>query len=310
MDAWERGQFPVQTAARNPVNVQLDALERDRRRVPRSHTHILPLMGSPASAEALSILEDRYYRRWMSLSGETATRSWSKRRAMFWGLLVTTDVDAAYEAGERVARNIGRPASPKWSSPNKITGWFLRKAAVANLFEIEIDGRRAYRLIARAGDPWAETLRALARALFDGQRDPRLPPNLPERTPRTRHPAEVLGLAQKAFGLDAMPAIADVVHDEVSADAAEFRLAVERGAFDDARYWFEREWSFRAKERYRTQVMAAQHGTCACCGTGDRVLELNHRKKVRDWGRTQPDNLEALCSPCHRSADRFGTRCH
>lgn len=267
-------------------------------------------MESLPAADRLSVLEDRYYRQWMTLAGETAARGWSKRRAMFWGLLVATDVDGAYEAGERVAKNIGRPASPRWSKPNSISDWFLRKAAFANLFEIERDGRRGYRLVARAKDPWALPLQSLAAALDEGRDNPRLLPDLPERPPRTKHVAEVLALAQKAFGIDAMGALADVVHDEQSPDAAEFRLALERDAVEHARYWFEREWSLRTKERYRSQIVAAQSRKCACCGTGDRGLQLNHRRKVRDWGPTRPENLEALCLPCHQSMDRLGVRCH
>jgi hypothetical protein len=259
----------------------------------------------------LALLEDRYYRRWMTIAGEAAPRGWSKRRAMFWGLLVATDIDGAHEAGERIARNIGRGMNPTWSTPNSVGDWFLRKAALANLFHIERSGKRSYTLVARLKDPWAVPLQSLAHALHEGQADPGITAELPERPLRpTRQEAEVLNLARKAFGIDAMSALADIVHDERSADAAEFRLALVRDATEDARYWFEREWSLRAKERYRSQVIAAQSGRCACCRAGDRPLQLNHRRKVRDWGPTRPENLEALCAACHRSVDGLSARCH
>jgi 5-methylcytosine-specific restriction endonuclease McrA len=75
-------------------------------------------------------------------------------------------------------------------------------------------------------------------------------------------------------------------------------------------HWFQREWSFRAKEHFRNEVERRQGGTCACCGAKGSGLELNHIKKVRDWGRTVGENLEALCQPCHRYVDSRGFRCH
>ena len=42
------------------------------------------LVESLPAADRLSVLEDRYYRQWMTLAGETAAHGWRKRRAIFW----------------------------------------------------------------------------------------------------------------------------------------------------------------------------------------------------------------------------------
>jgi len=77
------------------------------------------------------------------------------------------------------------------------------------------------------------------------------------------------------------------LHDILAAsdtEAREFQLALTRGDIHAARYWFECEWSFRAKEQFRGDIEARQSKACACCGLEGVRLQLNHRTKVRAWG--------------------------
>src|SRR5437667_2366276 len=97
----------------------------------------------------------------MSLTGATDSHVWSKRRAMFWGLLVASNYQDAYLAGERIAARLGRPPNAAWSSPRAIPRGFFRKAAIAELFDVSADGN-SYRLTEKLGDPWAELIRSLA----------------------------------------------------------------------------------------------------------------------------------------------------
>jgi predicted restriction endonuclease len=137
-----------------------------------------------------------------------------------------------------------------------------------------------------------------------------LPDCLPVRSRRDRPTQDLERRTQALFGDAAMEALLDIVRDEKSPDASEFRFAVLRGSVEDAYFWFHKEWSFRAKERFRPEVLQRQGGRCACCGKSGMKLELNHRRKVRDFGPTRATNLEALCALCHASIDRRGIRCH
>ena len=119
----------------------------------------------------------------------------------------------------------------------------------------------------------------------------------------------LLARAEAAFGTGALPSLRDIL-DARDTEGREFQLALTRGDVEAARFWYECEWSFRAKEVFRTRVESRQARACVCCGRTDVSLQLNHRTKVRNWGRTSIDNLEALCRECHVHVDRFGRRCH
>jgi hypothetical protein len=258
--------------------------------------------------ERLSTLEATYYPQWMSLTGARTTWDWSKRRAMFWGLIVATNAADAYQSGERMAARIGRPVSPPWPPSLDPEAWFLRKAAIANLFVIE---KRAggYRIERRPDEPWSGLLIDLARAMLGDATADGLPDELPRRSRVEADRLGAMAAAERLFGAQALPALRDVINDEIP-DAAEFRFALLRENAGDAYFWYQREWSFRAKERYRQEVVGRQSGRCACCDVSGSVLELNHIQKVREFGRTAADNLEGLCKPCHTSIDKRGVRCH
>jgi hypothetical protein len=180
---------------------------------------------------------------------------------------------------------------------------------VANLFDVRQDGNH-FSLKPRPSDPWAHLLIRVASALATSASDPGLPPRLPNRSPLSvGEPAALLELARTLFGAQALVACRDVFQSD-DQDAREFRFALLRKDREAALHWFQREWSFRAKESFRAVVEREQAGRCGCCGSSDQMLQLNHRQKVRDWGRTTRDNLEALCQPCHRYVDSSGRHCH
>jgi hypothetical protein len=259
--------------------------------------------------ERLSDLEAAYYPQWMSLTGESpTTRVWSKRRAMFWGLLVATSAADGYLCGERMAARIGRPVSPPWPKSLDPEAWFLRKAAIANLFVVE-KYAGGYRVEGRPDEVWSGLLIHLAQAMLGAASADGLPDNLPARGRVEADRVAAMAAAERLFGAAALPALRDVIDDNIP-DAAEFRFALLRENAGDAYFWYQREWSFRAKERYRQEVVGRQGGKCACCGVSGTVLELNHVQKVREFGRTVADNLEGLCKPCHTSIDKRGVRCH
>lgn len=277
---------------------------RDSARGVREHRQVT------LSVERLSQLEATYYPQWMSLTGASAYHSWSKRRAMFWGILTAQDVERAYLNGERIAERIGRPASSPWPSHLDTTNWFFRRAAIANLFDVAVTGG-TYTLQSRSQDPWAPLLSALASEMLGDRRSMELLASLPDRATRdAMTAAELEARTEALFDEEAMPALRDILGDARHPDASEFRFAVMRGSRDDAFFWFHREWSFRAKERYRTQIVLRQDNRCACCGEANVPLELNHKQKVLAFGMTVAENLEGLCKPCHTSIDRRGARCH
>lgn len=252
--------------------------------------------------------EDTYYRQWMELGGESRSRRWSKRRAMFWGLLQSGDHDSAYERGRAAGPRIGQNLVAV-SGADLDLSWFFAKAVVAELFLVRRRGQQ-YSIVERPGDTWAPILLRLARSLDLGVLDPALPLALPPRAPLVAAgSAELLEIARGMFGEEAVAAVEDVLASDGMA-AREFRLALTRGDTAATRHWHDREWSLWAKERSRVAVEERQGYACACCGQSGLKLQLNHRQKVRDWGRSVPENLEALCLPCHSSTDRRGIRCH
>jgi 5-methylcytosine-specific restriction endonuclease McrA len=55
--------------------------------------------------------------------------------------------------------------------------------------------------------------------------------------------------------------------------------------------WDERRALVRSRDKYR----------CAECGVG-RMLQLHHRRAIREGGTHRLDNLALLCAPCHSDA--------
>ena len=54
----------------------------------------------------------------------------------------------------------------------------------------------------------------------------------------------------------------------------------------------------RAYARMRRRILDARGWRCEDCGRAGR-LELHHVIEVADGGDDSPDNLRALCRPCH-----------
>ena len=60
-------------------------------------------------------------------------------------------------------------------------------------------------------------------------------------------------------------------------------------------------WTGNGKGLTRTQREAAlsrAHHTCRTCG--DPATEVDHIINLAQGGTHHPDNLQALCAPCHR----------
>lgn len=265
-------------------------------------------MTDSSPSKSLAVLEATYYGQWMGLGGDTNVRAWTKRRAMFWGLLLTDNRDGAYQQGRALGPRLGYALTTP-SAGNLRLQWFLSKAVLANLFEVTQDGNH-FNLKPRHSDPWADLLVRLARALASGASDPLLPSELPNRAPLSvGEPIVLRELTRTLLGAQALVACEHAFQAD-DQDARELCFAVLRQDREAALHWFRREWSFRAKERFRKEVQREQLGLCACCGSKDQMLQLNHIQKVRDWGPTTRDNLEALCQPCHRYVDSHGSRCH
>ncbi len=56
------------------------------------------------------------------------------------------------------------------------------------------------------------------------------------------------------------------------------------------------------RDRLGAIVFKREHGTCQGCGATGVALELHHRVPEAGGGRNEPDNLLALCRPCHDRA--------
>ena len=56
------------------------------------------------------------------------------------------------------------------------------------------------------------------------------------------------------------------------------------------------------RDRLRAVVFKREHGACQGCGATGLALELHHRLPEAGGGRNEPDNLLALCRPCHDRA--------
>lgn len=59
------------------------------------------------------------------------------------------------------------------------------------------------------------------------------------------------------------------------------------------------EW----RERRRQAIDAAEH-RCECCGRYDLPLHVHHLTYKRR-GNEHPDDLAALCAPCHRAVHQI-----
>ena len=54
----------------------------------------------------------------------------------------------------------------------------------------------------------------------------------------------------------------------------------------------------------RAAILEKQEGTCAICAEKAEVLELDHIRAVADGGGNGPDNIQAICLPCHQDRSR------
>lgn len=66
------------------------------------------------------------------------------------------------------------------------------------------------------------------------------------------------------------------------------------------RFWRHRQ----DRERLQALVFARENYTCQGCGASGVALELHHRLPESLGGTNHPDNLIALCRPCHDKAHR------
>ena len=61
----------------------------------------------------------------------------------------------------------------------------------------------------------------------------------------------------------------------------------------------------RAYQRMRRRILNERGCRCESCGRAGR-LELHHVVSVEDGGDDSPDNLRALCRPCHFGEHKRG----
>ena len=66
--------------------------------------------------------------------------------------------------------------------------------------------------------------------------------------------------------------------------------------------WRPQHGLLRAYQRMRRRILNARGWRCEDCGRAGR-LELHHVIAVEDGGDDSPDNLRALCRPCHFATD-------
>jgi hypothetical protein len=60
-------------------------------------------------------------------------------------------------------------------------------------------------------------------------------------------------------------------------------------------------------KRTRAKVRRRAGGAFERCGRGAKTLDVHHRIALKDGGLPcDPDNLEALCRPCHRTLEHPG----
>ncbi len=81
-------------------------------------------------------------------------------------------------------------------------------------------------------------------------------------------------------------------------------LAFHRGLDELTRVWQigRRAYDRRLVQRLKIIVFARENYTCQGCGVAGVMLELHHRIPEAEGGANQPDNLLALCRPCHDRA--------
>lgn len=63
-----------------------------------------------------------------------------------------------------------------------------------------------------------------------------------------------------------------------------------------------RAYDRRQVQRLKAIVFARENNTCQDCGVSGRFLELHHLIPEAEGGPNHPDNLSALCRPCHDRA--------
>ncbi len=64
----------------------------------------------------------------------------------------------------------------------------------------------------------------------------------------------------------------------------------------------------RRKARLHQKVFERAGWQCQSCGAKDVRLHAHHRIQREDGGRDEPENLVALCGPCHRRAHEIPVR--
>ncbi|NOX63494.1 MAG: HNH endonuclease [Chloroflexi bacterium] len=81
-------------------------------------------------------------------------------------------------------------------------------------------------------------------------------------------------------------------------------LAFHRGLDDLTAFWrnARRIYANHQRQRLRAVVFAREHYACQHCGARGVPLELHHRIPENQGGPNHPDNLLALCQPCHDRA--------
>jgi 5-methylcytosine-specific restriction protein A len=68
-----------------------------------------------------------------------------------------------------------------------------------------------------------------------------------------------------------------------------------------------RVYSTERWKRTRANVRRRAGGGCERCGREAKTLDVDHRIALKDGGLPyDPDNLEALCRPCHRALEQGG----
>ncbi|WP_165242109.1 HNH endonuclease [Corynebacterium lizhenjunii] len=52
--------------------------------------------------------------------------------------------------------------------------------------------------------------------------------------------------------------------------------------------------------KLRNRILNRDSHTCQQCGAQNTPLEVDHRKSLKSGGDHSPENLQALCVPCHK----------
>lgn len=81
-------------------------------------------------------------------------------------------------------------------------------------------------------------------------------------------------------------------------------LAFHRALDETTRVWRRgrRAYDRRLVQRLKGIVFARENYTCQSCGTTGVSLELHHRIPEAQGGPNRPNNLLAICRPCHDRA--------